>query len=124
MSIDTAELDVRGASGALWSLPHDGDLDANVVLLQPGQSVGAHMNDEVDVLVVGLAGSGEVLVDGELQRLRAGVLVHVAKGATRAVTAGDLGPLVYVTVHRARAGLAGRRPRSGSLGGESSRGGE
>jgi quercetin dioxygenase-like cupin family protein len=111
VSIDTADLDLRGASGALWSLPHDGDLDANVVLLQPGASVRAHVNGEVDVLIIGITGAGEVLVDGESHRLGPSVLVHVAKGTTRAVTAGERDPLVYVTAHRARAGLAvGRRP--------------
>ena len=73
ISIDTADLDIRGTSGALWSLPHDGDLDANVVLLQPGRSVGAHVNGEVDVLIVGITGTGEVLVDGVSHALRAAV---------------------------------------------------
>jgi quercetin dioxygenase-like cupin family protein len=111
VSIDVADLDLDGPSGALWSLPHDGDLDANVVLLQPGDSVGAHVNGEVDVLVVGIAGTGEVVVDGDPQPLGPASLVHVPKGATRGVAAGGGAPLVYVTVHRARAGLAvGSRP--------------
>jgi quercetin dioxygenase-like cupin family protein len=111
VSIDTADLDLRGASGALWSLPHGGDLDANVVLLQPGASVGAHVNSEVDVLIIGITGTGQVHVNGETHRLGPGVLLHVAKGTTRAVTAGDRDPLVYVTAHGARRGLAvGRRP--------------
>jgi quercetin dioxygenase-like cupin family protein len=110
-SIDTAELDVRGASGALWSLPRGGDLDANVVLLQPGASVGVHVNGEVDVLIVGITGTGEVFVDGDAHPLRPGVVVHVAKGAARGVEASSSGALLYVTTHRARAGL-GIGPRS------------
>lgn len=53
VSIDTADVDPRGASGGPWSLPRSGDLDANAVLLQRGASVGAHVNREVDVLIIG-----------------------------------------------------------------------
>jgi len=40
------------------------------------------------------------------------VLIHVPKGTTRTITASADEPLVYVTIHRARAGLTvgTRRP--------------
>jgi quercetin dioxygenase-like cupin family protein len=105
-SVDLGALDLGGPSGAVWSLPHGGDLDANVVVLQPGDSVAAHVNAEVDVLVVGLAGAGTVTVDDAPHALGPGVLVHVPKHAGRSIAAGGDVPLAYVTVHRARAGLA------------------
>src|SRR5437763_1458412 len=92
-------------SGAVWSLPRGGDLDANAVVLAAGDAVGAHVNEEVDVVIVGVAGRGVVDVDGEESRLAAGCLVHVPKGTSRTIVADGDEPLVYVTVHRARAGL-------------------
>lgn len=108
--LDTAALDLGGTSGAIWSLPHEGDLDANVVVLHPGDAVGAHVNEEVDVLVIGLAGTGTVTVDDQRHLLQRGVLVQLPKGSERAIAVEGGEPLVYVTVHRTRAGL-GIHPR-------------
>ena len=109
-AVDVTALDRRGPSGVVWPLPHGGDLDTNAVVIVPGGSVGAHVNQEVDVVLVVVAGRGAVEVDGEDVPLAAGRLVHVPKGASRAVRAAADDHLVYVTVHRARGGLAiGRR---------------
>jgi quercetin dioxygenase-like cupin family protein len=107
---DLSGLDRTGPTGAAWSLPHGGDLDANVVLVQPGAGMAAHVNAEVDVLFVGLAGAGELTVGTQRHALHAGVLVHVPKGESRAITADGAEPLVYATVHRRRAGI-GLTPR-------------
>lgn len=48
----------------MWSLPHDADLDANLVRLEPHARIDTHRNTEVDVLVVVRGGSGELVVDG------------------------------------------------------------
>jgi quercetin dioxygenase-like cupin family protein len=109
-SIDAVTLGLDGASGAIWSLGRGGDLDANVVVLHVGDSVDAHVNNEVDVLLVGVTGAGTVIVDGASHPVRAGVLVHIPKHATRAIAAVGNAPFVYVTVHHARPGL-GVRPR-------------
>ena len=102
--VDLDRVDRSGGAGALWSLPHGGDLDANLVRLAPGEAIGAHVNNEVDVLVVGVAGSGTVDIDGATHDLRPSVVVLVPKGLRRGITAGDV-ELRYLTVHRARAGL-------------------
>jgi len=94
-----------GADGAVWSLPHGGDLDANLVQLAPGGGVGEHVNSEVDVLVVGVAGSGTVVVDGASYPLRSGIVLALPKGARRRVDADRGESISYLTVHRARAGL-------------------
>ena len=105
VAVDVAAIERGGTSGAVWSLPHGGDLDANAVVLQPGDAVGAHVNDEVDVVVIGVSGHGAVEIDGNDHRLAAGWLVFVPKGATRSIAAARDEGVVYVTVHRARSGL-------------------
>lgn len=103
-------VDVAGADGAVWSLAHDGDLDANLVKLGPGGVVAEHRNDEVDVILVVLAGQGTLTVDGTDHRLDPHHLARIPKGSRRRLEAGGAG-LVHLTVHRARAGLRiGRRP--------------
>jgi mannose-6-phosphate isomerase-like protein (cupin superfamily) len=102
--VDLDRVDRSGGAGAVWSLPHGGDLDANLVRLGPGEAIGAHVNSEVDVLVVVVGGSGTVDIDGAIDDLRPSVVVLVPKGASRSITAGD-GELVYLSAHRARGGL-------------------
>jgi uncharacterized cupin superfamily protein len=63
-----------------------------------------HVNSEVDVLLVVVAGAGTLRVDGRDAPLAPCTIAHVAKGSARAVFAGD-GGLSYVTVHRRRGQL-------------------
>lgn len=91
--------------GVHWTLERDGDLNANLVRLEPGHVVGEHTNSEVDVLVVGLAGGGHIVLDTTTVSLAPHVVVHLPKGVTRAIHAGPDG-LTYLTVHRRRAGLS------------------
>jgi mannose-6-phosphate isomerase-like protein (cupin superfamily) len=109
-TFDLSGLDRAGPTGAAWSLPHGGDLDGNVVVVQPGEAMGAHVNSEVDVLFVGLAGAGVLTVGADGYAFHAGVLVLVPKGEQRAVRTEGTDPLVYATVHRRRAGI-GISPR-------------
>ena len=110
MFVDSSRLDLDGPSGAVWSLPRGGDLDANVVVLRPDDAVGEHVNDEVDVVLVVVSGDGRIAVDAEMRHVRAGHLVHAPRGSVRSIRATGNGPLVYVTVHRARRGLGIGRP--------------
>src|SRR4051812_28698825 len=96
VSVDVGALDRHGPSGAVWSLPHGGDLDANAVVLAADGVIGVHVNTEVDVVIVGVAGDGVVDIDGEEHHLGAGCLVHVPKGAARTIAAAPAEPLVYV----------------------------
>lgn len=93
-----------GASGAAWSLPHDGDLDANLVRLGAGESIGAHENREVDVLIIVRRGDGSVRIDDVTWPLAAGALALVPVGSRRSITAWSAG-LEYLSIHRRRGGL-------------------
>jgi mannose-6-phosphate isomerase-like protein (cupin superfamily) len=102
--VDLGAIDVDGASGAVWSLPHGGDLDANIVHLHPTDAIGEHANDEVDVLIVVLAGNGTVSIDGTSHALRPGIAALVPRAAVRAITPG-VGGVTYLSVHRRRGAL-------------------
>ncbi len=90
--------------GAVWTLEGSGDLNANLVRFDAGGGVEEHVNDEVDVLFVGISGSGTVEVDGEGQAIGPGNLVFVGKGQRRSTRAAA-GGLAYLTVHRRRGPL-------------------
>lgn len=93
--------------GAVWSLG-SADLNLNLIHLGPGQQVEAHVNAEVDVILVGVAGAGVVALgdgaDEREERLALGLLCVIPKGVRRAIRA-DGGDLAYLTCHRRRAGL-------------------
>jgi quercetin dioxygenase-like cupin family protein len=86
--------------GALWRLDGE-DLQANLIRLGSGDRIQPHRNDEVEVLMVVVAGRGELTLDGQVHPLAPMALVHVPKGAVRAVVAVDE-PLAYLSVHRRR----------------------
>ena len=90
--------------GVIWALKESGDLNANLVRFDAGGGVGEHMNDEVDVLFAGVAGSGWVRVEGEEHPLSAGMLVFAPRGARRSTGAFSDG-FAYLTVHRRRGPL-------------------
>jgi quercetin dioxygenase-like cupin family protein len=108
-----AELAARasehGTPGAVWSLAMS-DLNLNLVRFGGRDGVEAHVNAEVDVAGVVIAGEGTLEVDGRVEALRVGDVFHVPKGARRAIHA-DGGDLVYLTCHRRRAGLMPTRAR-------------
>ena len=104
-----ADLDrADGVGGAVWSLPHGGDLDANLVRIAPDAGIDRHVNEEVDVLMVIRSGDGELTVDGTVHMLAESALALVPKGSSRAIRAGERG-LAYLSVHQRRAPL-GVRP--------------
>jgi len=93
-----------GREGVIWSLEASSDLNANLVRFGARRGVGEHVNDEVDVVFVGVLGAGFVEVDGQEQALDAGKLVFVPKGARRS-TRGASEDFAYLTVHGRRGPL-------------------
>jgi quercetin dioxygenase-like cupin family protein len=92
--------DERGL-GAVWTQEGSEDLNANLVRFETGEGVRIHTNDEVDVVFVGVSGSGTVVVNGESFALEPGRLVLVPNGCLRATRyAPD--EFAYLTVQRRR----------------------
>ena len=91
--------------GALWRLSEPGrQLDSNLVRLGPGAAVGEHAENDLDVLLVVLEGSGRLEgPEGSLE-LEPHAVVWLPRGSRRALSAGSAG-LAYLTVHQRRAGL-------------------
>jgi quercetin dioxygenase-like cupin family protein len=83
----------------VWTLEESEDLNANLVRFEAGGGVGEHVNDAVDVLIVGVSGSGSVRVDGEEHPVSNGDMVFVQRGARRSTRAASEG-FAYLSVHR------------------------
>lgn len=93
--------DKGDGEGVVWTLETSSDLNANLVSFGAGRGVGEHVNDEVDVLHIGVSGSGVVVVNGTEHRLYPGALVLVPAGARRS-THSSSDDFAYLTVHRRR----------------------
>ena len=101
MNLKDAAATAGDRAGVIWTLDESSDLNANLVRFGTGLGVEEHVNDEVEVIVVGVSGSGIVTVDREEHTLSAGMLVFIPKGAARA-TVSTSEDFAYLTVHRRR----------------------
>lgn len=102
--VDLAALLAAAAGpGPAWSLETD-DLDVNLLRFDGGAGVPEHVNTEVDVFGVVVAGEGVLEVDGAAFPLLPGRAFLVSKGARRAIRSAG-GPFAYVTCHRRRGRL-------------------
>jgi quercetin dioxygenase-like cupin family protein len=88
----------------IWTLDASSDLNANLVRFSTRQGAGEHVNDEVEVIVVGVSRLGIVTVDREEHALSAGILVFIPKGARRSTVSASE-DFAYLTVHRRRGPL-------------------
>jgi quercetin dioxygenase-like cupin family protein len=95
------------AQGAIWTRESQ-DLDINLLVFTAGEGVAEHVNAEVDVLLVGIAGAGAVTTDGTSQNLSAGHAIIIPKGARRGIQSMS-DHFVYLSCHRRRGGLRPRR---------------
>ena len=96
-------------TGVVWDLQESTDLNVNLVRFTEGEGVGDHVNDEVDVLLVGVSGYGEVFIDDTLHCLYSGTLILIPKGVRRSTRAISTN-FAYLTVHRRRGPLKIRVP--------------
>jgi quercetin dioxygenase-like cupin family protein len=118
-TVDLAALTrTASAPGAAWTHESE-DLDMNLLVVASGEGVAEHVNDQVDMLVVGIAGAGAVTVDGTRHILSAGQALVIPKSARRS-TKGVSAPFAYLTCHRRRAGLRPGRDRDRSHSGVTS----
>ena len=89
--------------GPLWGTETD-DLNATLLVWDAGEGPPEHVNAACDVLLLVLAGSAVVTVDGDSHAVHTGDVVIVEKGRTRKVVAGAEG-VRYLTVHLRRGPL-------------------
>ena len=61
------------------------DLDYTLLQWRNAQGVQEHVNSEVDVIMIVLAGFGEVVLDGTSHAVAAGKAILIPKGAKRAI---------------------------------------
>ncbi len=67
--------------------------------LEPGGSVGAHVQEQYAEIVVGLSGSGEARVNGQRHELTTGSVVHLPLGAVLQLQNGSQEePLCYLII--------------------------
>lgn len=99
--VDLAALDER--RGPLWGIA-GADLNATLVGWPPGEGTPEHVNDERDVLLIVVAGSGVLRLNGEEHPLHTLAAAVIEKGLPRQVVASKEG-IRYLTVHLARGGL-------------------
>ena len=104
VSLGEVAASALGRVGVVWTLEDSSELNANLVHFEEGDGIEEHVNDEVDVIVLGIAGSGLVDVDGEARSVSNGIMTFVPKGARRSIlsTSGDF---AYLSVHRRRGPL-------------------
>lgn len=102
--VDVAEaLRHAGYDGAIWSLNAE-QLNVNLMRLGSGAGIPAHVNNELDVLIVVFEGTGELQIDAATLQLSPGIVLVIPRGARRAIRCVQ-GPLAYLTAHRQRGGL-------------------
>lgn len=107
--VDVAEAAAgEGASeetGAVWKLQvQRRDLDSNIIALPAGGVIGLHTGPDLDVLVLVLAGSGQLDTELGTLDLRPGGLLWLPRRSRRRFSAGATG-LRYLTVHQRRDAL-------------------
>lgn len=93
-----------GRAGVAWTLQESSELNANLVRFGVRDGVGEHVNDEVDVIIVGVSGSGSVQVDGKEHPVSNGTMTFVPRGARRSTRATSR-DFAYLSVHRRRGPL-------------------
>lgn len=113
----TAQAALRVASGPRWA--HEStDLDVTLLSWRAPHAIAAHINNEVDVVMIGIAGSGEVTVDGAVYALSTGQALLIPKGAERSIRCQE-SDFSYLSVHQRRRGLwptvGGITPRSSTV---------
>lgn len=92
----------RAGPRVRWSA--SGQLQTNLVVLAPGEQVDEHVERELDVTLVVVAGELSLLHGRRQDRATAPAVVVLPAGTRRALTAGPTGA-AYVTAHRRRPSL-------------------
>jgi len=87
-------------NGAQWAYESE-DLDMTLLSWTSGQEVAPHVNTEVDVLVIVLAGAADMTVAAHTYHVGIGEMVLIPKGAERAIRC-STERVSYLSIHRRR----------------------
>ena len=90
-------------SGPAWSHESE-DLDVTLLSWEAGHRIAAHANNEVDVVIIGIEGSGVVEVDEVAHAMAPGVVLLIPQGCERAIESTSA-RFSYLSVHKRRRGL-------------------
>jgi quercetin dioxygenase-like cupin family protein len=101
----TGYLQRAGGDGVHWTLEAPSELNVNLVHLDAAHVVGEHANDEVDVVIVVMAGRGWLTIEGHGVELTAHVVANVPRMSHRSMRAADDEGLDYLSIHRRRSPL-------------------
>ena len=104
VSLGEIAASARGRAGVVWTLQASNELNANLVRFEAGGGVGEHVNDEVDVSIVGITGTVSVEMYAEEHPVSNGTMTFVPKRARRS-TRSVSEDFAYLTVHRRRGPL-------------------
>jgi quercetin dioxygenase-like cupin family protein len=101
MVVDIQRLSAAAVgNGAQWASERD-DLDMTLLSWTAGQEVAPHVNTEVDVLLIVLAGTATLSVAAHTYGVGAGEMVLIPKGAERAIRC-RAERVSYLSIHRRR----------------------
>jgi len=101
--VDVVDLLVLEGRGPAWGTESE-ELNATLLVWREGEGQPVHVNEERDVALVALAGSGTLVVAGKRHILSGGAFAIVPRGATRSLVAGAEG-LRCLSIHRRRGAL-------------------
>lgn len=87
-------------NGPQWGLASE-DLNATLLWWDEAHTPAPHVNNEVDVFLLVVEGSGEVVVDGQAFPLTAGQAILLPKGTERTIRSATPS-FCYLNVHRRR----------------------
>jgi mannose-6-phosphate isomerase-like protein (cupin superfamily) len=114
--IDLIALAATDQTGPLWGHETE-DLDCTFLTWNGGHQIPPHVNDEVDVVMIVLAGQGEATVAGTIYPLSQGQTLVIPKSLERSITALSE-RFSYLNVHKRRRRLfpqPGGRPKPTAL---------
>ena len=102
--VDLAALSAAALRGGPQWAHESEDVDLTLLHWTAGEGVASHVNGEVDVVVVVVAGTGEASVDGAVYVLGPGQALLIPKGAERSLRC-PATHWSYLSLHRRRRGL-------------------
>ena len=91
------------SSGPQWGEASEG-LNVTLLSWEQGKGVQSHVNAELDVCIVVIAGEGEARIDDEKLELRPGIALVIPRGSMRSIQS-QSERLTYYSIHRRRPGL-------------------